>query len=178
MQTYRRKMLMGLDEDGQLIEQVTLLGQNAARKRELFGKPVSQVVDTLGREPIETKLGRLQAVKLRLHLARGTNSVVADSSSYNEDVENRLRWMCMDVPITHIAHEEIEKLVTRKSWMVGRSQDAASTIIRDRGLATADLVEVGHGLKGRMLPEARQKSIAQWLAAERATRPAGAARKR
>jgi hypothetical protein len=168
METYRRKFIEGVDEDGNLVEKAYLLSGNTSRKRTMFDKPAMQDVDTLGVDTVRTPIGLLKTKKVSIRLGVGAETSVGDSSSWNEERENRMRWMSPAVPITHIAYEEVEKLVTRKSWLIGRSKEASPTIIRDRGLAAATLVTVGHGLKGRLVPENRQHGF-------RATaRPGGA----
>jgi hypothetical protein len=98
--------------------------------------------------------------------AAGGTVDFADSSRYDEFRVNRTVYRYLDIPITSIVVEEIESIVSRKTWVRGQSTDA-ETIIRDRALGRAEAIEWGHGRRSRLLPEVLQKPLAEQRAEKR-----------
>jgi hypothetical protein len=107
-------------------------------------------------------------MKVLLKQGTGATQTVGDSSVYTEVRENRTSWYASEIPITHLAREDIESINSGKSWLVGRSGDATTLNTRDRGLGTARLVDYGHGLEARLIPAYLRHTIAEQAAAERA----------
>src|SRR5215471_14516888 len=109
-----------------------------------------------------------KALKVLMKQGTGATQSVGDSSIYTEVRENRTSWYTLDVPITHLAREDIESINAHKSWLIGRSGDATPLAIRDRGLGSARLIDFGHGATGRVVPKRLQRTIAEQVAAENA----------
>jgi hypothetical protein len=164
---YTRKMITTLNEDGTPKMDINKPAASTLRQRREVMNPAHYDIDTLGVDTVQTPKGELKALKILTKEGKGVTQAVGDSSVYTEVRENRTSWYAMEVPITHLAREDIESINARKSWMVGRSGDASTLNIRDRGLGSARLVDFGHGLEARLLPERLRHSIAEQLAAER-----------
>jgi len=156
-----------LNEDGTPKMDINKPAASTLRQRREVMNPAHFDIDTLGVDTVQTPKGELKALKIVTKEGKGVTQAVGDSSVYTEVRENRTSWYAMEVPITHLAREDIESINARKSWMVGRSGDASTLNIRDRGLGSARLVDFGHGLEARLLPERLRHSIAEQLAAER-----------
>src|SRR5262249_13650043 len=133
-------------------------------------------LDRLGVESVQTRKGDFKAQKIVMHEGTGATQAVGDSTTYTEVRENRTSWYAMEVPITHLAREDVESINGRKSWLIGRSGDASSLAIRDRGLGSARLIDFGHGMSARLVPERLRHTIAGQVAAERAAAKAAPAK--
>ncbi len=173
---YMRKMITMLNEDGTAKMDINKPASSTLKARHDVKKPVRWSRDTLGVDTLQTVKGRYRAAKVLFKQGTGVTSSVGDSSIYTELREDRTSWYTTEVPITHLAREDIMTISTRKSWLIGRSGDATAMNTRDRGEGTAELLDFGHGLEARLLPRHLRRSLAQQQAAERAaTRPARSA---
>ncbi|MFN8587883.1 MAG: hypothetical protein U0704_08755 [Candidatus Eisenbacteria bacterium] len=175
MQNYQRKAFTGLGPTGQITEDVIKPGANAFKSRNPFQRPLMWDVDTLEADTVQTPAGLFHTRKISIKQGTGVTTNLPDSTLYTEVRENRLTWFTLDVPITHIAREDVENIIARKSWMIGRSSEGSPLRTKERGTGTARLVAYGHGMASRILPPERQKSLAQWHA-ESARRKAAAAK--
>jgi len=117
---------------------------------------------------VQTPKGEFKAQKIAMHQGTGATQSVGDSTVYTEVRENRTSFYSMDVPITHLAREDIESINARKSWLIGRSGEALPLSIRDRGLGSARMVDFGHGMAPRLVPERYRHTLAEQEAAYRA----------
>ena len=168
LQLYQRKLLSGLNEDGSPAFTINKPATGLLKTRSDPMMPAHIDVDTLGRDTVRTPMGIFNVLKVVAREGRATTQSVGDSSVYSEVRENRTSWYAMDVPITHLAREDVEDINARKSWLIGRSGDASALNINDRALGTARMIGFGHGLEARMLPERLRHTIAEQVAAERA----------
>jgi len=175
LQLYQRAAVTMLNEDGSPRVDVTKPAASMLRTRREVKQPNRTSIDTLGRDTVLTPRGTYQALKIARHEGTGATQMVGDSSIYSEVRENRTSWYTTEVPITHVAREDIENIAARKAWMIGRSGDATPLAIKDRGLGTARLIDFGHGLAGRLTPVRYRKSIAEQEAAGRTASRSGAA---
>ena len=168
LQMYMRKAVTMLNEDGTPRMDINKPAASTLKTRRPVKNPVRWSIDTLGVDTVQTPKGTFHATKLIMKQGTGATQTVGDSSVYTELRENRTSWYASEVPITHLAREDVESIASRKSWLVGRSGDATTLNIRDRGLGTARLIDYGHGLEARLLPARLRHSIAEQQAAERA----------
>jgi hypothetical protein len=136
-------------------------------RREVMN-PVRYSLDTLGTDTVQTPKGTFKTLMVRMKQGTGATQAVGDSSIYTEVRENRTSFYTREVPITHLAREDIESINARKSWQIGRSGDATPLAIRDRGLGSARMIEFGHGLTPKLVPERLRHTIAEQVAAEKA----------
>jgi hypothetical protein len=168
LQLYMRKAVTMLNEDGSPRFDINKPAASMLKTRREVKNPVRSTSDTLGADTVQTPKGTFKALKVVLHQGTGATQSVGDSTIYTELRENRTSWYTLEVPITHLAREDIESIASGKSWLVGRSSEAAALHIRDRGLGTARLLDFGHGLTARLLPERLRHTIAEQVAIERA----------
>lgn len=168
LQMYMRKAVTMLNEDGSARFDINKPAASILKTRREVKNPVRWTRDTLGVDTVQTPKGVYKTLKVLLKQGTGATQTVGDSSVYTELRENRTSWYTDEVPITHIAREDIENIAARKSWLVGRSAEATALTTRDRGLGSARLLDYGHGLAARLLPEYLRHSIAEQQAAERA----------
>ena len=161
MQLYVRKIINGLDEDGNPEQTVFKRPAAGLVKRELPSRGFKVQIDTLGRETVTVPAGTYDCRMVRFTEGRGTTGAEGDSTDYTELREVRTTYMSPRVPITHIAREDIEQTFTRKAWKVGYSKDATPTQTLNRSLASAQLIGSGGGLEARLVPKRLRKSIAE-----------------
>jgi len=165
---YTRKMISMLNDDGSAKMDINKPSASTLKARREVMNPVRFSLDTLGVDTVITPKGRFEPLKVLMKQGTGATQSVGDSSIYTEVRENRTSWYTLDVPITHLAREDIESINARKSWLIGRSGDATPLAIRDRGLGSARLIDFGHGATAHILPKRLQRTIAQQVAAENA----------
>jgi len=165
---YTRKMINMLNEDGTPKMDINKPSASTLKARREVQNPVRFSLDTLGVDTVSTPKGDFKPLKVVMKQGTGATQSVGDSSVYTEVRENRTSWYTLDVPITHLAREDIESINARKSWLIGRSGDATPLAIRDRGLGSARLIDFGHGASARIVPERLRHTIAEQEAAERA----------
>jgi len=165
---YTRKMINMLNEDGSPKMDINKPAASTLKARREVMNPVRYSLDTLGTDTVQTPKGTFKPLKVRMQQGTGATQAVGDSSIYTEVRENRISYYTREVPITHLAREDIESINARKSWLIGRSGDATPLAIRDRGLGTARMIDFGRGLTPRLVPERLRRTIAEQVAAERA----------
>jgi hypothetical protein len=165
---YTRKMISMLNEDGTPKMDINKPSASTLKARREVQNPVRFSLDTLGTDTVVTPKGTFKPLKVLMKQGTGATQMVGDSSLYTEVRENRTSWYTLEVPITHLAREDIESINAHKSWLTGRSGDALPLAIRDRGLGTARLIDFGHGAAARLVPERLRHTIAQQVAAEKA----------
>ncbi len=174
MQNYQRKSFAGVNPDGSMAEELVIPASSSLKSRKPFQRPMMWDVDTLEADTVQTPVGLLQCRKVSIRQGTGVTSNMPDSTLYTEVRENRMSWMTPQVPITHVAREDVENLISRRSWFIGRSAEGSGLRIIERGTGTARLVAYGHGLESRALPAERRTTLAQLRALE-AKRPGTAA---
>ena len=178
LQLYMRAAISMINDDGTPRIDINKPASSMLKTRREVKNPVRWSRDSLGVDTVQTPKGIFKCLKTLLKQGTGATQTVGDSSIYTEVRENRTSWYSADVPITHLAREDIENIASGKSWLVGRSGEASPLHTKDRGLGTARLLDYGHGYIGRLIPERFRKSIAEQVAAERAAaRPQVAANK-
>ncbi len=179
MQLYVRKLITGLDADGEPVQVVYKRPASTLRTRETPTSQFKVQVDTLGRESVTVPKGAYDCVKLQFLQGRGATGARGDSTEYTELREVRTTYMSLKVPITHIVREDIEQSFTRKAWKVGYSKDATATVTMDRTVGSAQLVDTGSNMVSQTVPERLRKSIAEQRAeADRARAPRPAVKKK
>ena len=168
LQLYMRKVVSTLNDDGTPRMEINKPAASMLKTRREVKNPVRWTRDTLGVDTVQTPRGIMKTQKIMLKQGTGSTQAVGDSSIYQELREERTSFFTDEVPITHLAREDIMTLAARKAWLIGRSGDATALTTRDRGFGSARLVDFGHGYKGRIVPVSLQRSIAEQQAAERA----------
>ncbi len=178
MQLYTRKVINTLNDDGTPRIDINKPAASMLKTRREVKNPARWSRDTLGADTVITPKRTFNTLKVVLKQGTGTTQSVGDSSIYQELREDRTSFYTNDVPITHLAREDIETTANRRAWLIGRSGDGAPLTIRDKGLGTARLIGYGSGLSGRILPDHLRFSIAEQVARSRAaSRPPAATRR-
>jgi hypothetical protein len=166
MKTYMRKSISSMTETGEPIQEVVRRPIRVIRRPDPEVRTLEHYIDTLGTAEAEVPKGRFQCQKILFRQAAGASLDFADSTRYDEVRENRTIYRNTRIPITSIVIEEVENIVSRRTWLRGQSADAP-TIIRDRALGKAVAVDWGTGRKSIIIPEFLQKTIAEQRAAAR-----------
>jgi len=175
---YTRKIITLLNEDGTPKIDVNKPASSTLKQRHDVMNPVSYSRHQLGRDTVTTPKGTFAVEKVLMKQGKGVTSAVGDSSIYTELREDRTSHYSPLVPITHLVREDIVTGSTRKTWLIGRSGDAAAMNVRDRGEGAATLLDYGHGgLEPRMVPKKFQKSLAAQAKASATAQPAKSATK-
>jgi len=174
LQLYTRKMINVLNDDGSPKIDINKPSMSTLKARHDVVGPASFSLDTLGVDTVITPKGSFKPLKVLMKEGKGATQAVGDSTVYNEVRENRTSWYTLEVPITHLAREDIESINSRKAWLIGRSGDALPLMTRDRALGSARMIDFGHGATARMVPERLRHTIAEQVAAERAAAKAAA----
>ncbi|HEV2105760.1 MAG TPA: hypothetical protein VGU27_08520 [Candidatus Eisenbacteria bacterium] len=178
IQMYLRKTIAYLNEDGTPHQELNKAASSTLKMREAVARPVHWSTDTLPPDTVITPMGTYRTTPVRLRQGTGGTGTVADSSVYTEVRENRTMYYTLDVPITHVAREDVESIIARRTWLVGRSEEAAPLNTRDRGLGVARLIACGHGLEARLVPVAFRRSLAEQEAKARTAASPGTPRPR
>lgn len=168
LQLYMRAAISQLNEDGTPRIDINKPAASMLKTRREVKNPVRWSRDTLGTDTVSTPVGDYKTLKVLLKQGTGATQTVGDSSIYTEVRENRTSWYVNEVPITHLAKEDVESSSSRKAWLLGRSGEATPLMTRDRGLGTARLVAFGHDAKARLVPERFRRTIAEQAMAGRA----------
>ena len=170
LQLYMRKAILQLKEDGTPRIEINKPAASTLRARHEVKTPVEWSKEHLGQDTVQTPKGTFQARKVLLKQGKGVTQDVGDSTMYTELREDRTSWYADQVPITHLAREDIVTISSRKTWLTGRSGDALALNTRDKGVGSARLIDFGTGAEPRILPKHLRRSLAEQQAAERAAR--------
>lgn len=158
-QYYIRKTIDGLDPEGNLSEQLVRRPASTLKKRGALLDAVNVKLDTMGTETVTLETGTVQCHVVRWMEGKLATADQRDSSVTTELRETRLTYLSPQIPVTGLARETLEKTIKRRSWAIGRSQEASPWITMDRATGGANVVAFGEGQKARLLPEARQVTL-------------------
>jgi len=170
-QYYMRKTIDGLTPEGEPSEQLVRRPPSTLKRRGTLEALPSVRLDTLGVESL-TAMGRsFDCRKVLWQEGKSATVDQRDSSITTEVRENRTLYLSKEVPVTGLVQEGIEHTIRRRSWAIGRSQEAASWTIMDRAVGAATLTGFGTGKESRLLPERKRVSLQQIDAAEKKSAP-------
>lgn len=175
-QHYMRKTAAsGDDESVPVVEEVVKRSLTTARVRKWLSRDDDWKRDTVGRDTVITPLGTFDCVKIELQRGIGKTEDTPDSTIYTETRETRTEYRTREVPISHIAREDIEYSARRRAWRRGQSEEGAPFQTLERSWLSSRAIGKGEGDKAsRVLPAARQKSLREQFPAEfAAKKPAG-----
>ena len=183
IQIYRRKISNGIDEHGNLAEELTRGNSNLNSVRTAPARPSGWQADTMGVDTVLTPLGLLRGRRVNITTGKQLTRSEGDSTIYLESRDTRSRWIAGEIPITHLAREDSRSSSGRRAWRIGFSSESAPMLVKEDGSLTARVIETGHGLKPRLIPPDRARSVEQQAMAAKAPthrssaprRPAGAA---
>lgn len=174
---YQRKRVGDLDESGRPRMQTMRRGNDAIKSRTPPDAGLTVRTDTLGTDTLKTAQGDFVCLKVRTEQGIATTAQSADSSQYTEVRDVRVTYLSPRIPVTGRAREEIDYSISRRSWLVGRSQDSGPLRVMDRSKGTLELVSFGtKGLEAQLTPVEFRRSLAEQRAAV-APRPKATATK-
>ncbi len=174
MKYYMRKTITEFDEQGEPIQSVTRQAPEAIRTRPTEEDSRHFYVDTLGTDTVTVGLGTFTCRKVHMKQGVGSATDRGDSTVYTEVREDRDVYLSPRVPLTGIVREDVDYSIKRKTWLVGRSQEARLNTM-DRSVGRATLVAFGEHFEHSVIPESLRKSLKEQRAAASvlpATRPA------
>lgn len=166
MKYYVRKQITTMTETGEPKMDLVRRPASLNRARETMQNKLEYYIDSLGTREATIDKGTFRCETILFKQAAGGTVDFADSSRYDEFRENRTVYKNREIPITSIVVEEIESIVSRKTWVRGQSTDA-ETVIRDRALGRAEAMDWGRGRRSNLLPEVLQKPLAEQRAEQR-----------
>lgn len=166
MKYYVRKQITTMTETGEPRMDLVRRPASLNRARETMQNKLEYYIDSLGTREATIDKGTFRCEAILFKQAAGGTVDFADSSRYDEFRENRTVYKNHEIPITSIVVEEIESIVSRKTWVRGQSTDA-ETVIRDRALGRAEAMDWGRGRRSNLLPEVLQKPLAEQRAEQR-----------
>ena len=101
--------------------------------------------ESLGRDTLTTAMGHFQANKVLRRWSRGQVTLEGDSTVSYRRTENSTLYFADEIPITHLAREDIDNLQEGKSWLSGQvNRDPMKVLER----ATGSMVLLGFGKGG------------------------------
>jgi hypothetical protein len=160
LQTYIRKTVQEVDDAGNPKQTIARRPPGTLKSRTPFTEGMTWDVDTVGRDTVHTPRGTFDCVQVRIRSANGQTLDVGDSTFFNVIEEVRTVHMTNQIPITHIAREDIVTTVTREAWKVGRSQEKTLRVL-ERSRGSARLIDFGDSLEPRITPFQFRSSLAE-----------------
>ncbi len=173
MKLFMRKSVSDVREDGTPMEDITRRPPLTLKNRKPPGEHTAWNVDTVGADTVHVPRGTYSCKLIKMEEGVAATKDEGDSSSRTEVRDIRTIYYTEKVPITHIARENIENTVKRKTWLIGHSKDAED--LRLVGLSTgqARLLDFGSGLESGLVPQRFRRSLrAQDAAAAAGATPA------
>ena len=161
MRFYTRKVIDGKAQDGGPNEQLQMTPTGMIKSRTPLPSGDRDVIKDLGPDTVSTPIGTFTCKKMERRRGTGTTQDVGDSTFYTEEYEIRTSYLTPKIPLTHLAREDVDITVTRKSWRIGQSNPNAKPLLVKHSTLSSRVVGYGQGLKSRALPLDRQKSLAE-----------------
>jgi hypothetical protein len=168
---YSRKYIASMDEDGNPRQELYLRTPESLKSRKGYGEDRRRNFVRLGEDTVSVAVGTFHAEKYEHTYFIGTTQIKGDSTFYEETHESTKTFFSDQIPITRIVKQDLDRLDTRKAWLIGQSQDAPERV-RDHGRGTVELTGWGTDAVGLMVPPEMRRSIAEQAAPAR--RKAGA----
>ena len=161
MKYYMRKTIDTIDEQGNPIEVVTRRPPSTLTLREKIKQAQPLKIDTLGTDTtVVSPKGTFLCRHVRMSEGVGSSMDARDSTIYTEVRETRDSYVSRQVPLTRIVIEDIQHVIQRRTWMIGRSKDAPMNIM-DRSLGRATLVDFGTNYQSQMIWEKFRRPLAE-----------------
>lgn len=168
MQYYLRKTIDGLTSAEVPNEQVMRRPASTLRARTPADPARDVKVDTLGADTVLVPPGTFHCHMIQYLEGKASSIDQRDSTVRTEVRETRVAFYSPEIPVTGLARETIDHSIKRRSWAIGRSQEASPLNTMDHAIGEARLVAFGEGGKSHFLSEARQTSIKEQDARARA----------
>lgn len=159
MMLYMRKSITGMTEDGRPEQTLARRPSGSLKARSPIDDQIRWSVDTLGTDTVSVPTGVYQCARVLTRQGKSAQTDVGDSTLYTEVHDERVAYISRQVPITSLVREDIDYWFQRRTWQIGRSQDAAPLHMMEHSTGVARLVEFGSGLASRLLPPEMQKTV-------------------
>jgi hypothetical protein len=160
MQLYMRKSIAEIDEQGRPVQQIMKRPPGTLKARDRAMTTLRMAFDTLGTDTVIVPAGSFDTRIVRIQQGSSNRADHGDSTQYTELRETRLTHLSSKVPVTGLVREDIDYVLKRRTWLIGRSQTGEmNTLEHSKG--RANLIEFGSGRKSQLLTEAMQKSLEQ-----------------
>ncbi len=158
LQSYQRKMIVGLDEEGRPDVQIMKRPRESLLQRD--SKKIASHVyfDTLGTDTVQVPAGTFDVIKIRIRQGSSTSSDTPDSTQYTEMRETRVAYMAGKVPVSGLAREDVDYLLQRKTWLIGKS-GTGDMLTLEHATGRANLIASGTGYKTDLLPPEWQHDL-------------------
>jgi len=164
MKYFMRKTITDISEDGTPMEDLIRRPPTTLKSRKSAAEHTDWSIDTLGADTVQVPRGLYRCIKIKLEEGVAATGDFRDSSARTEARDARREYMTPLVPITHLAREEIENSVRRKSWLIGHSQEGELRLVGlSQGQARLD--DFGTGLESGMVPARFRRSLREQDAA-------------
>jgi len=159
LELYMRKTINELMEDGTPLQLLSRRPPGTLKKRSPIDDQISWSVDTVGADTVMVPRGTFQCSKVLTRQGRVATTDVRDSTIHTEVHNERVTYLSREIPLTSLVREEIEYWFMRRTWQIGRSNEAAPMRMLDKSSGQARLVDFGSGLAAAVLTPDMQKSI-------------------
>jgi hypothetical protein len=157
---YARKYIGNLNEEGEPRQEVYLRATESLKTRKDIGADRKRNLQDLGPDTVETRWGTMPTRKQKYTYFVGTTQIKGDSTTYEETHETTITHLSDRIPITRIVRQDLERVDSRKSWLIGQSQDAP-TRIRDQGTGRVELTGWGSDTTAATVPVASRRPLAE-----------------
>jgi hypothetical protein len=158
MKYYMRKSITDFEDNGQPRQDVVRRPSLSMRSRSGPAEDIRWHVDTLGTDTVQTASGLFTCMKVKIEQGLGETADHRDSTVRTESRDIRTQYLNRKIPITHLARENIENRSERKTWKVGRSQDAPWVML-EQSLGVSRLTAYGTGKKSAIFTDAMLKAM-------------------
>ncbi|HTK31450.1 MAG TPA: hypothetical protein VL332_05755 [Candidatus Saccharimonadaceae bacterium] len=161
MKYYMRKVCSEVDEEGRPIMVVMRRPPTTLTTRGEATRNDPMRIDTLAADTtIQAAKGEFKCRHVRINEGIGSSLEQRDSTVFTEVRESRDVYVSKQIPLTRVVIEDIVHQIGRRTWLVGRSQDAPMNIL-DRASGRSLLIGYGNDYKAGVVPERFRKSLAE-----------------
>ena len=178
---FTRKMIEGVDKDGELDESIVRRQAGELKLRAVNWEQEHRDTwiyrDTLGIDTTTVPAGAFKGLKLRVLRPWSETVDKGDSSIYYERRETRTLYYADEIPLTGFVRMDIDDVQKGRTWPIGQSGQKDLNIL-ERAQGSAVLIGYGSsGVTPLLVPESRRHSVDRGLTHERpptrATHPPG-----
>ena len=170
---YVRKIIVGMDDDGQYIQQPFRRAENDYKRRIILPDPEQQI-DTLGVGRVEVPKGAFDALKVKEVTRNAVTANEGDSTVYYERVDDHTYWWSDQIPISRLVKIDMDNIQRRRVWKAGESKNATLNVA-EHATGAMEVVDFGSGMRSSAIPERFQRPVSEQRPApsKPARRPAG-----
>lgn len=157
---YARKYVGNITDTGEPRQEVYLRSTQSLKTRSDIGANRKRNLEDLGADTVQTQWGTIPTRKQKYTYFVGTTQIKGDSTIYEETHENTVTHYSERIPITRIVRQDLERIDSRKTWLIGQSHEAP-TRVRDKGTGRVVLLGFGSDTTAVTVPEESRRSLAE-----------------